>query len=200
MSKSKIRSPAKFRKNYQMIVRNSPKFLGQELIFEDEHHYSTMKLLPKTNLPIGGIHLKIPVSDLLFGFRRPSYFMVYSLVQVDHETRKLYFDLKGLTTIPGWRLVSRLGRNDSHHNTCHNLLCYSLYGGLSRIHQVVKKTIRDTIQSELDELKPLSRVQMIKKILTGALSEQLKKKIESSDRVGLELIKEVLIFNYMPKD
>jgi len=199
MSKSKIRSPAKFRKNYEVVVRKCPKYVGSELVFEDERVYSTMKMLPKTSLPIDSIQVKIPVSDLLLGFRRPSYFLVFSLAQVDHDTRKLYFDLKGVTTIPGWRLVSRLGRNDSHHHGAHKLLCYSLYGSAVRIPQVVKKTIRDVIRSELDDMVPLPREEMVKKILTGVLSEHLKKKLECADRVGLELIKEVLVFNYMPK-
>ena len=197
----RIKTPAKFRKYYDVVLKNFPTVGEGGLKLESQVVYSRLKMLPKTKLPLDRTNVKIALSDLILGFKRSSYFLVFKLEDVDHEGRRLTFALKGLTTTSSWKLSSRMGPNCSAHKA--NALCYvQLNDDESRksikISRNQKSLIRLAIQENLEKLSQNPIATNIENILNNRLGDSIKKSIAEKE-IESRLVKGVLLYEYMPK-
>ena len=198
--KEKARLPAKYRKTFDVYLENVPIKTEEGITFLPQLKYSRLKMVPKTKIPLEKTTVKVPISDILLGYRKASYFLIYGLRNIDNEARVLHFSLKGITTIPSWKLTSRTGPNCFIHNSKNNMCFYVLLSNEKdqKLSKKVISSIRNIAQKEAEKFDPKNTNQNIRKIIDSNIGDDLKKGLVEQ-KIDPNIVKGVLVYQYLPK-
>ena len=170
-------SQNKFTKLYTAYLDKVPVYQKGNIEYLSEIPYTRTPVLPYVDP--SDRTMRIPVSSFLMGYNKGNHCLIYRQKKIDHENKKVGYQLEGLSTLCSWKPFLRAGPRQDYYITGIRWKYYQSFSKDLRVPRGLKTLVRKEIESLGEQLKLKPKDELIKSVLDNSLGVDVEKKILS---------------------